>query len=162
MFDDFNFDYIKELKDALAAASEDYSEANWLDVVSLLTDGIKDGSELLIPVAKLAFLKIEFDPDAEFEDIFPDELPDYNYNILEMPDGRRWLPLFTDDDEAIDMVPTNDIRLIPRREAFELTLLNEELDGIIINLFSDIFLITRQHIEMILEEIDDEGYADAG
>ena len=38
----------------------------------------------------------------------------------------------------------------------------EELDGIIINLFSDIFLITRQHIEMILEEIDDEGYADAG
>lgn len=162
MFDELDFDYNKSLKDALAEAAEDYSEENWAEVICHLTVGIICNEEILIPVPKLAFMKVEFDPDAEFEDIFPDELPDYNYNILEMPDGRRWLPLFTDDDEAIDMVPTNDIRLIPIREAFELTLLNEELDGIIINLFSDIFLITRQHIEMILEEIDDEGYADAG
>lgn len=167
MFDELDFDYNKSLKDALAAAAEDYSEENWAEVICHLTVGIICNEEILIPVPKLAFMKVEFDPDAEFEDIFPEDLPEDDYSIVEMPDGRLWLPLFTDEDEVNEMTSTHDTKSIPLREAFEMALANGELTGVLINIFSDIFIIPREFLERILEEADKnadgfDDFEDAG
>ena len=66
---EFDYEYDDNLKEALSAVAEDDTEENWLEVICILKERLAADGEIIIPVAKLAFFKVEFDPDVQFEEI---------------------------------------------------------------------------------------------
>lgn len=157
----FESDYNRNLKEALSEAARDYSEENWLKVVELLMEGLLSGEELAIASNGAPRIVIAFDPDIEAEDIFYDESGVGEERLAAIDyDGKSWLLTFTCAEEAYAVDSDANVMYIPIREMFEFLCGDEEVGGFIINLGTDIFLVSRELMADMLEDADD--WPDAG
>ena len=157
----FESDYNRNLKEALSEAARDYSEENWLKVVELLMEGLLSGEELAIASNGAPRIVFAFDPDIEAEDIFSDESGAGEERLAAIDyDGKSWLLTFTCAEEAYAVDSDANVMYIPIREMFEFLCGDEEVGGFIINLGTDIFLVSRGLMADMLEDADD--WPDAG
>ena len=152
----FESDYNRNLKEALSEAARDYSEENWLKVVELLMEGLLSGEELAIASNGAPRIVFAFDPDIEAEDIFSDKSDSGEERLAAIDhDGKSWLLTFTCAEEAYAVDSNANVMYIPIRELFEFPCGDEEVGGFIINLGSDIFLVSRELMADMLEDADD-------
>ena len=152
----FESDYNRNLKEALSEAARDYSEENWLKVVELLMEGLLSGEELAIASNGAPRIVFAFDPDIEAEDIFSDESGAGEERLAAIDyDGKSWLLTFTCAEEAYAVDSDANVMYIPIREMFEFLCGDEEVGGFIINLGTDIFLVSRGLMADMLEDADD-------
>ena len=152
----FESDYNRNLKEALSEAARDYSEENWLKVVELLMEGLLSGEELAIASNGAPRIVIAFDTDIEAEDMFSDEPGVGEERLAAIDhDGKSWLLTFTCAEEAYAVDSNANVMCIPIREMFEFLCGDEEVGGFIINLGTDIFLVSRELMADMLEDADD-------
>lgn len=110
------------------------------------------------PIMNNTLIVIGLDPSTELEDVLPPE-----YEPAELPclfhfDNESFLPLFTDSSELDEYERTNPIKNMEIRRLVEDAFYNEDIDGILINPYSDAFVIKKEMLAVILQLLGDENF----
>ena len=152
------FDFNVFLKDAVTEMVKNPCDENYIPVIAELMMLVNDEGTVPSPVQDEMHIAMGFNPDAELEDIFPEDMEMGNKVIVmhDMQFGCKWLPLFTGRNELRDDDIESTVKEIPVREILEQVLEDEEIMGIIINPNSDCLAVIRNTIEFILDNADGE------
>ena len=153
--DNEEFDFNHCIKEVAEQMAKNPCHDNFLHVIAELIIRINDEGEA--PVVKMNELHIAwgFDPDIETDEVFAgDERIGNRMSVLVTDDGCKWTPLFTGKEELGDVPETNVVTDIPIRTILEYACDDEDIDGIIINPFSDSVALRKEALELILDNAD--------
>ena len=155
MKDQEEFDNNLFIKEVAEQFVKDPSEENFLQVVAELIVRIND--EGTVPTVMMNELHIEFgfDPDIETDKVFAGDKKIGNRMAIFVTDDRcKWLPLFSTVEEIHDVPETNAIADVPIRTILENACDEEEIDGILINPFTDSIALRKEALVFILDNAD--------
>lgn len=79
------------------------------------------------------------------------------FDLMQEDSGKLWIPLFTDDEERHLGQMSNIVINVPIQTIIESGLYDETLSGVVINPFSDAFLIPKPILEFIMKSYHSKG-----
>ncbi len=93
-------------------------------------------------------------PDDMVEDFFSG-LPEPKKEFVTFHDdaGDAWIPLFTDRVELNELIETNEAEEIPIKDIIKIAYLSPDITGIIINPYTDRFMLFKDELEFMLENL---------
>ena len=149
------FDFNLCIKEVAGQMTKDPCYDNFLHVIAELIIRIND--EGSVPMIMMNELHITwgFSPDIETDEVFAgDEKIGNRMSVLVTDDGCKWIPLFTSKDEFKDVPESNVVKDIPIRIILEYACDEDDVDGIIINPFTDSVALRKEALELVLDNAD--------
>jgi hypothetical protein len=151
------FDLNEYFDDAVAQMRDDPCLVNFSHVVAALALMANKECEVPTPLQDEVHVVWNFDPNIELEDAFPEDMEVGNrIVVMSDGDGCKWLPVYTNREELIDLAETNAITNIPVRAILEQVLEDEMFEGVIINPDTTCLAVYRETVEFILDHADGE------
>ena len=117
---------------------------------------IHDGGTVPVPMMNSTDIVWGVPPDAELEDVFPqDEEPKRRSCIVDI-EGEKWFPFFTDVDELGGLEETNVVEDIPIKTVIEVAFEDEDVSGLVINPNSEALALKKELLAVILNILEKE------
>ena len=151
------FDLYEYFDDAVTQMRDDPCLENFSHVVAALALLVYKDCEVPTPLRDEVHVVWSFNHDIEIEDAFPEDMEVGNrIVVMSDGDGCKWLPVYTNKEELIDLAETNAVTNMPVREILEQVLEDEKFEGVIINPDTTCLAIYRETVEFILDHADGE------
>ena len=155
-------EYVDNLFIKFAAADliSNFSEETRSRLLLQFIVRMKDDGTAPAPMMNSVHVALNFSPDIELEDVFPDDFEPEKRNCLMGYEDKTYMPLFTDVDELDDFADSNIVEPMPIKDIIEKALEDEDIAGIVINPFNEALCLTRDTLEFILclfDEADSEA-----
>lgn len=151
--EELNEIYIKEAAQDFLKSDE--PEDMFL-LIAQIVDRIHDGGTVPVPMMNSTDIVWGVPPDAELEDVFPEDYDLERHSCLVEVGGEKWFPLFTDIDELGGLVDTNAVEDVPIKTVIELAFEDEEISGIVINPESEGLAMRKELLYVILHLLENE------
>lgn len=149
-------DYVDNLfiKFAIEDLKKDNTEENGFKLMMQIGLRIRANGMAPAPLMDSVHVVLSFSPDVELEDVFPEDFEPEKRNCLLVHEDRDWMPLFTDVDELDDFAETNVVEPMLIRDIIEKVIDDENIAGLVINPFTDAFVISKDSLKYFLELLD--------
>lgn len=119
---------------------------------------INDEGTAPTPMMDILRVVIGIDPSMELEDVFPPDKEPIRRNCLVGCEGRKWLPLFTDVSELNSLEDRNVVEDTPIKYIIERAFYDSDVDGLMINPYTDALALNKEMLGVILTLLDDEDF----
>lgn len=129
-----NFKGNSIIRDAITKERADHNEENWKQVISAILERTHEDSSFLVPV--------DFRRQKGKTDML--------FRLVDTKDGKKFLPVFTDEEEVKRKNPTG-CAALPIRAVLDQALHMTNIEGILLNPWGESFAITNRNVKALLD-----------